>query len=156
MRNPRNHAKNEGGSGRIETAPEGVGTTSQGLTTTSTVRGNVMAGPDPISPDPSVYKKRKIPGHVRVEVARRYGATPGTTTPVKCEYCEFVGEIWWPLTFTGKVGVHLITSPMEFDHVDPELHGGAATADNLVLACLPCNRGKGSKDVRVWTAEAVA
>jgi HNH endonuclease len=32
----------------------------------------------------------------------------------------------------------------EIDHVIASKHGGESTEDNLVLACLPCNRHKGS------------
>jgi hypothetical protein len=32
----------------------------------------------------------------------------------------------------------------EIDHVIALKHGGQSTAENLVLACLPCNRHKGS------------
>jgi hypothetical protein len=32
----------------------------------------------------------------------------------------------------------------EVDHVVASKHGGESTEDNLVLACLPCNRYKGS------------
>jgi len=91
------------------------------------------------------YKKRAIPGPVKVAVARRSGATPGQTTPATCHYCGFQGEIWWPLTYLNKVGAHMITKGLEFDHVYPEFRGGEATPDNIVLACRPCNRAKGAK-----------
>jgi HNH endonuclease len=32
----------------------------------------------------------------------------------------------------------------EIDHVVATKHGGQSTVDNLVIACLPCNRHKGS------------
>jgi hypothetical protein len=32
----------------------------------------------------------------------------------------------------------------EIDHVPAKKHGGSTTADNLVLACFPCNNHKGS------------
>ncbi len=32
----------------------------------------------------------------------------------------------------------------EVDHVISEKHGGTTVGDNLALACLPCNRRKGS------------
>jgi HNH endonuclease len=32
----------------------------------------------------------------------------------------------------------------EIDHVVATKHGGRSTEDNLVIACLPCNRHKGS------------
>jgi HNH endonuclease len=47
-----------------------------------------------------------------------------------CEYCR----------------IHQIFSiySHEIDHVIALKHGGESTDDNLVLACLPCNRHKGS------------
>lgn len=33
-------------------------------------------------------------------------------------------------------------SPWALDHVVPVSQGGAATLDNLVLACVPCNQHK--------------
>lgn len=92
------------------------------------------------------FKKRAIPGAEKVAVARRYGAVPGTSTEgVQCHYCSFVGSIWWPFTYTGKVGTHMVTTGLEFDHVYPESKGGLSVAENLVLACRPCNRAKKDK-----------
>src|SRR5690242_14368929 len=31
---------------------------------------------------------------------------------------------------------------LEIDHVHPVFHGGHSTEDNLVTACVPCNRAK--------------
>jgi len=48
---------------------------------------------------------------------------------LRCEYChlpESIAEL-----------------PFQFDHVISEQHGGVATADNLALACVRCNRYKG-------------
>jgi hypothetical protein len=42
--------------------------------------------------------------------------------------------------------------PFQFDHVRPFILGGQSTADNLVLACGPCNRSKGSRGVVEWRA----
>lgn len=90
------------------------------------------------------YKKRAIPLAVRREVARRYGAEPGKSVVVTCHYCparlhiEWLAEYaYWPM-FLG-----------ELDHVVPEFHGGPSTADNLVLACRPCNRSKGYRLLEV-------
>jgi 5-methylcytosine-specific restriction endonuclease McrA len=91
------------------------------------------------------YKKKAIPGPSKVAVARRFGAIPGQTTPADCAYCGANGEIWWPLTYTGKVGSHMVTSGLEFDHVYPESRGGTSDPENLTLACRPCNRAKKDK-----------
>lgn len=40
--------------------------------------------------------------------------------------------------------------PFHLDHVQPVVAGGKATADNLVVACAPCNLSKGSKPLRQW------
>jgi HNH endonuclease len=47
-----------------------------------------------------------------------------------CEYCR--------IHQTFSIYSH------EIDHVIALKHGGESTDDNLVLACLPCNRHKGS------------
>jgi HNH endonuclease len=47
-----------------------------------------------------------------------------------CEYCR--------IHQTFSIYSH------EIDHVIAIKHGGESTDDNLVLACLPCNRHKGS------------
>lgn len=48
----------------------------------------------------------------------------------KCEYCLIHQDF--------SIYSH------EVDHVVAVKHGGLSTEDNLVLACLPCNRYKGS------------
>jgi len=54
------------------------------------------------------FKKRAIPGPVKVAVVEAAGARPGQTTPANCTYCAAPGRIWWPLTYTGKVGTHVV------------------------------------------------
>ena len=91
------------------------------------------------------YKKKAIPGAAKIAVVSAVGARPGTTSSIACAYCGAVGEVWWPLTYTGKVGSHMVMPGFEFDHVIPEFHVGPSTAENLVIACRPCNRSKGAK-----------
>lgn len=93
----------------------------------------------------STYRKRAIPGPVKVAVIRRYGAKPGGTTQAACYRCGNPGLIWWTLTFTGKIGCHITLRGLEFDHIYPEFRGGESIPENLDLACLPCNRGKRDK-----------
>jgi hypothetical protein len=50
-------------------------------------------------------------------------------------------------TYCSARGVRL-----EADHVIPVRHGGETTMGNLVTACLPCNRSKGSKTLAEWRA----
>lgn len=95
---------------------------------------------------PTGYKKRAIPGWVKIAVAQRYGAVPGRSdNPGQCHYCGSPGSIWWPLTYTQKVGSHMVLTGLEFDHVFPEFHGGQSVPENIVLACRPCNRSKRDK-----------
>jgi 5-methylcytosine-specific restriction endonuclease McrA len=91
------------------------------------------------------FRKKAIPGWVKKAVVQREGAIPGATTTAHCHYCGCAGEIWWPLTYTGKVGAHVGLINLEFDHVFPEFHGGATSPDNMVIACRPCNRAKRDK-----------
>jgi 5-methylcytosine-specific restriction endonuclease McrA len=91
------------------------------------------------------FRKKAIPGIVKRAVVEAVGAIPGTTSAANCHYCDSAGEIWWPFTYTGKVGSHMVLTGLEFDHVYPEFHGGPTTAENIVLACRPCNRRKGFK-----------
>ncbi len=48
----------------------------------------------------------------------------------KCEYCLIHQDV--------SIYTH------EIDHIIALRHGGQTVADNLALACLPCNRAKGS------------
>lgn len=94
---------------------------------------------------PARYKKTAIPKAAKVAVALREGCTPGTTTRIHCNYCPSIGELWWPLTYTGKVGGHMVATGFELDHVFPESKGGSSEPDNLTFACMPCNRAKKDK-----------
>ncbi|AWJ93296.1 hypothetical protein Sp245p_26085 (plasmid) [Azospirillum baldaniorum] len=47
--------------------------------------------------------------------------------------------------YCGKRG-----GPLECDHVIPASVGGAATEENLVTACRPCNRAKGARTPEQW------
>ena len=49
----------------------------------------------------------------------------------RCEYCRTPEQV---------VGYRL-----ELDHIVPTSSGGGATADNLALACVQCNRAKGAR-----------
>lgn len=91
------------------------------------------------------YKKRAIPGPSKIAVARRLGAEPGGETIIACAYCGASGSLWWPLTYTGRVGSHMVATGFEFDHIYPESKGGTSDPENLTLACRPCNRAKKDK-----------
>lgn len=93
----------------------------------------------------SRFKKKAIPAASKIQVAYRIGCEPGQSSPIECTYCMAEGELWWPLTYTGKVGGHMIAKGFEFDHVYPESKGGSSEPDNLVIACRACNRAKKDK-----------
>lgn len=42
--------------------------------------------------------------------------------------------------------------PFHLDHIHPWSRGGKTSADNLTVACAPCNTSKGSKTVDEWRA----
>ena len=64
----------------------------------------------------------KIPAELRQLVHRR--------AQDRCEYCLLAEDF--------SIYTH------EIDHVIAQKHDGATTPDNLALACLSCNRHKGS------------
>lgn len=90
------------------------------------------------------YKKKAIPDRVRREVAVRYGCPPGGTIAVRCAYCPKLGRITWYPNKDGG-GSFWVHFEHQMDHVIPEFLGGPTEADNIVLACGPCNRRKGHK-----------
>ncbi|MGI6081883.1 MAG: RNA-guided endonuclease IscB, partial [Limnochordia bacterium] len=45
--------------------------------------------------------------------------------------------------------------PLEVEHVVPKSRGGSDRVSNLVLACVPCNKAKGNKDVREFVQDPV-
>lgn len=91
------------------------------------------------APERPRYRKRAIPCAVRREVAQRYGCSPGERLEVPCHYCGAPGFIRWTMSRSW------VTFDHELDHVIPEVLGGPSTADNIVLACQPCNRRKGAR-----------
>lgn len=99
--------------------------------------------PDALKSD-KPRRKANIVGSVRAEVAARYGCPKGERIEVGCHYCGAPGFMRWFWTERSRTGwVSLLY--LEWDHVVPESRGGPTTADNLVVACQPCNRRKGSK-----------
>lgn len=90
------------------------------------------------------YQKRGVPERVRRGVAAKYGCPPGGTIIVRCAYCPKLGRItWFPRKDGG--GSCRVHFEHELDHVIPEVVGGSSEVDNIVLACMPCNRRKGHK-----------
>lgn len=86
-------------------------------------------------------RKRAITGPVRREVCIRYGAALNQPVTAKCAYCDYESRIEWT---NSAPSYPVLSGLMEYDHVIPEALGGPTVADNLVLACKPCNRRKGA------------
>ena len=63
-----------------------------------------------------------IPARIRQEVSKRAN--------YKCEYCLLPEEF--------------AAHSFEIDHILSSKHGGLTTLENLALACLECNRHKGT------------
>lgn len=70
------------------------------------------------------YRRRALPHYLRREIVERDGE--------RCVYC-------------GNVD-----GPFDIDHIFPVVRGGSDAANNLVVACAPCNRSKGDKTLKEW------
>ena len=81
---------------------------------------------------------------MRREVALRYGGRPGTRVSIRCAYCPADIVVDWTARKVRFVDL-LGRSWPELDHVQPLYWGGPHTVDNLVPACLHCNRSKGPR-----------
>lgn len=91
-------------------------------------------------------KRRDLPAWVRVEIARRHGLRPGEERLVSCSYCGRQGLMkFWPMRRLSRVGWAGLADGMEYDHVHPLARGGSSDPENIVVACRPCNRSKGSR-----------
>lgn len=96
-----------------------------------------------------------ITQEMRASVAERYGCMAGDVVLIGCSYC---GD---PIVIdrTGK-RVRFLDSwgrfYAELDHVEPLCWGGAHHADNLVPACMRCNRSKGGAGLADWAAREIA
>lgn len=88
-------------------------------------------------------KKRAIPHEIRRIVARRAGATGVGRFDAYCHWCGNHGRVNW----MSPAWVHF--TDLELDHVVPEVRGGQATEDNIVLACRRCNRRFGFRPRRL-------
>lgn len=95
-------------------------------------------------------RKPNIPQAVRREACRRLGAIPGKRVEIKCAYCETTGIVEWGLTLKGAPSGWVMIGGLELDHVISIHQGGPNTADNLTLACQPCNRRKSYKSLSDW------
>src|SRR6516164_59454 len=91
------------------------------------------------------FVKKAIPAEVRREIALRHGCSLGETVGASCAYCGAHGSITWFKQSRGKGWVAF--QGLEMDHVIAEISGGETSSSNIVLACVPCNRGKGQKSI---------
>lgn len=95
------------------------------------------------------YRKLAIPREARRALAVKYGCQPGETMQVTCYFCGMPGRIhWWNLS-DGRPSSWVVFD-LEIDHLEPEAIGGANSAENLVLSCRTCNRGRRDKLALPW------
>jgi 5-methylcytosine-specific restriction endonuclease McrA len=81
---------------------------------------------------------------MRRDVAERFGCGPDEVTLIGCHYCGdaiFIDRTGRRTRFRDSLG----RSFPELDHVEPLFHNGPHVSENLVPACLRCNRSKGSR-----------
>ncbi len=92
---------------------------------------------------------------IRERARERYAADPGLYR-LRARERSFTGE-------TAAYVAELLTQPcaycgatdqIEIEHVIPYSKGGKTEPDNLVPACLPCNRSKGAKTPDEWMGVA--
>lgn len=86
-----------------------------------------------------------ITQEMRQAVAARYSCGPGEVVEIGCAYCgdPIIIDRTNPrrVRFLDSLGRYR----PELDHVEPLYWSGPHTAENLVPACLRCNRSKGAK-----------
>lgn len=96
-------------------------------------------------PFPEPTPRTPITQAMRREIAERYGCGPGERVVIGCHYC---GD---PITIdrTNPKRTRFLDglgrSYPELDHVKPLFWAGSHTVDNIVPACLRCNRSKGPR-----------
>jgi 5-methylcytosine-specific restriction endonuclease McrA len=91
-------------------------------------------------------RKLAIPQATRRAVATKYGCAPGKSLNVQCYYCGATGTINWFRLYNGQPSAWVSFSGLELDHFQAEAEGGDQSPENMVLACMECNRSKGTKD----------
>lgn len=81
---------------------------------------------------------------MREAIATRHGGIPGERMTITCAYCPSVIVIDWTgrrVRFLDELG----RAFPELDHIEPIYWGGAHAVENIVPACLSCNRAKGPR-----------
>lgn len=114
-----------------------------------------------------IHRVREVPGlPLAVPVAERGSRQPSPSVALeifrrdgfRCRYCrcrvvlpKIEGVIsalvpgavrWGPRDEDLNAAFYTLKGVL--DHVDPHAHGGVSDASNLVVACQPCNYGKGN------------
>lgn len=69
------------------------------------------------------FMRSTVPPRLRFEILRRDG--------FRCQYCGATAQ----------------ETRLEVDHIIPVAKGGTSDPDNLITACMACNRGKAASDV---------
>jgi 5-methylcytosine-specific restriction endonuclease McrA len=93
---------------------------------------------------------RPVINHVmRVAIAQRYGVESGGWRWITCAYCPSDILIDWRDSNRVRFLDDRGRSYPELDHVEPLFWGGPHTVDNLVPACMSCNRSKGPRRLAV-------
>lgn len=98
-------------------------------------------------------RKAAIPAEARRKVAQKYGCEPGGEKDVACYFCGQPGSIWWPKLNSGRPSGWVAFSGVELDHLHPEVMGGDTDAENLVLSCRACNRGRRDRTMFEFAAK---
>lgn len=93
------------------------------------------------SQDPGFIERRKVRKRKRLQ---REAAGDLTTA----QWMAKLADYGWSCAYCSA-------SYEEMDHVTPISRGGAHTIDNVVPACLPCNRRKSTKPIDTWYAELI-
>lgn len=90
-------------------------------------------------------RKVAIPNDVRRAVAEKYGCPAGEAADATCYYCGAAGKVHWFRLHNGRASTWIVFPGLELDHLECEHEGGETVAENIVLACRSCNRGKSTK-----------
>lgn len=87
---------------------------------------------------------------------QRYGKQLAERDGMKCHYCgtwvephnDLAARFWKRrgefLTMTSEEGRYVLEHTATVDHLVPKSAGGSNDLDNLVIACHPCNTGRGA------------
>ena len=82
---------------------------------------------------------------MRAAVAERLGCAAGECRQTACHYCGDLIVIDRTNVRRTRFLDRFGRSRPELDHVEPLYWGGPHTVENLVVACLRCNRSKGPR-----------